>query len=125
MFVFLTENVKSPSAPKDESKTKTKKRGCVSRCFQVAGLIILLPILLYTGVTLLTEINPSFGLYIGQKTADLQYPLQRIVRLISLPLHDVLELSKLSAWECMVDNPLYVPGKMMLYWFYCYSLFIK
>lgn len=63
-------------------------------------------------------IKPSFGLYIGQMTADLQYPLQRVVRLISLPLHNFMDLSAFSAWECMVDNPLYVPGRMMLNWFY-------
>lgn len=85
----------------------------------MAGFIILLPILLYTAVSVMSMINPSFGLYIGQKTADFQYPLQRAVRLISLPLHRYIDLSKLSGWECMVDNPLYVPGRMLLNcWFF-------
>lgn len=88
----------------------------------MAGFIILLPILLYTAVSVMSMINPSFGLYIGQKTADFQYPLQRAVRLISLPLHRYIDLSKLSGWECMVDNPLYVPGRMLLNCCFCFTL---
>lgn len=63
---------------------------------------------------MLSMINPAVGLYVGQKTADLQYPLQRAVRLISLPLHRYIDLSKWSDWECMVNNPLYVPGMMLM-----------
>lgn len=109
---------KSPSASEVPSKTKSKKCSFISCCLKVAGFIILLPILLYTAVSVLSMINPSIGLYIGQKTADLQYPLQRAVRLISLPLHRYVDLSKWSAWECMVENPLYVPGRMLLNCFF-------
>ena len=66
--------------------------------------------MLYAGLTVLSAASPTFMLYIGQATADLQYPLQRVVRFMALPLHRFFDLSKLSAWECMVDNPLYVPG---------------
>lgn len=104
------------------SKTKSKKCSFISRCLKVAGFIILLPILLYTAVSVMSMINPSFGLYIGQKMADFQYPLQRAVRLISLPLHRYIDLSKLSGWECMVDNPLYVPGRMLLNCCFCFTL---
>lgn len=112
---------KSPSASEVPSKTKSKKCSFISYCLKVAGFIILLPILLYTAVSVLSMINPSIGLYIGQKTADLQYPLQRAVRLISLPLHRYVDLSKWSAWECMVENPLYVPGRMLLNCFFFFS----
>lgn len=105
---------RSSSASEVPSKTKSKKCSFIIRCLKVAGFIILLPILLFTTVSVLSMINPSVGLYIGQKTADLQYPLQRAVRLISLPLHHYIDLSKWSDWECMVDNPLYVPGRMLL-----------
>jgi len=96
---------------KGESKTKAKKRSYLSCCLQVTAFIILLPIMLYAGLTVLSEASPTFMLYIGQATADLQYPLQRVVRFMALPLHRFFDLSKLSAWECMVDNPLYVPEK--------------
>ena len=105
---------KSSSASEVPSKTKRKKCSFISRCLKVTGFIILFPIVLFTTVSVLSMINPSFGLYMGQKTADLQYPLQRVVRLISLPLHRYIDLSKWSNWECMVDNPLYVPGRMLL-----------
>ena len=98
---------------KDGSKTKAKKRSWFSYCLQVAGVVvILLPILLYTAVTLISLSDTSFALKVGQMTADWQYPLQRTVRFISLPLHRIMDLTKLSAWECMVENPLYVPGTM-------------
>ena len=80
----------------------------------MAGFIILLPILLYMVVSLLSIASPKFTLYIGQATADLQYPLQRMVRLISLPFHRFYDFSQLSAWECMVDNPLFVPGAVCI-----------
>ena len=105
---------KSPTVSEAESKTKSKKCSFMGRCLKAAGLIILLPILFYTAVSMLSMINPSIGLYVGQKTADLQYPLQRAVRLISLPLHRYIDLSKWSDWECMVNNPLYAPGRMLM-----------
>ena len=114
MYYSCSFAEKSPPASEVASKTKSKKCSFLSRCLKVAGFIILLPILLYTAVSMLSMINPAFGLYIGQKTADLQYPLQRAVRFISLPLHRYIDLSKWSDWECMVENPLYVPGRMLL-----------
>ena len=120
---------KSSSASEAPSKTKSKKCSLISRCLKVAGFIFLLPILLYTTVSVLSMINPSIGLYMGQKTADLQYPLQRVVRLISLPLHRYIDFSKWSALDCMVDNPLYVPGRMLLNCFllllFCFDSSIK
>lgn len=98
-------------ASKDGSKSKTKKLSYLSCCLQVTGFMILLPILLYTGFTAISTASPSFSLYVGQATADLSYPLQRVVRLVSLPLHRFFDMSKANAWECMVDNPLYVPGR--------------
>lgn len=101
----------SQSPPKDDSKTKTKNRSYLCCCLQVAGFILLLPVVLYMALSLLSSANPSIGLYIGQATADLQYPLQRVIRFMSLPFHRIYDLSKLSAWECMVNNPLYTPDK--------------
>lgn len=102
---------RSPSGPKNRSKTKAKKHICFSVCLKLTAFVMLLPILLYTIVTVITVTNASFALYIGQLTADYQYPLQRFVRLMALPLHQFYDFTKLSAWDCMVDNPLYVPEK--------------
>ena len=110
LFVFNFAERPSQSPPKDDSKTKTKNRSYLCCCLQVAGFILLLPVVLYMTVSLLSSANPSIGLYIGQATADLQYPLQRVVRFMSLPVHRIYDLSKLSSWECMVNNPLYTPG---------------
>ena len=114
---------KSSSASEVPSKTKSKKCSFISRCLKVTGFIILLPIVLLSTVSVLSMINPSFELYIGQKTADLQYPLQRVIRLISLPLHHYIDLSKWSNLECIVDNPLYVPGRMLLNIVFCCCFF--
>lgn len=72
--------------------------------------VMLLPIFLYTALTVISVTNSSFALYIGQLTADYQYPLQRMIRFVVLPLHQFYDFTKLGAWDCMVDNPLYVPG---------------
>lgn len=109
LFVFnFAERPQSP--PKDDSKTKTKNRSYLCCCLQVAGFILLLPVVLYMTLSLLSSANPTIGLYIGQATADLQYPLQRVIRFMSLPFHHIYDLSKFSSWECMVNNPLYTPG---------------
>ena len=73
----------------------------------------MLPFFLVTVLTALSATNTSFALYIGQMTADYQYPLQRVVRMLALPLHQFIDFSDWNAWQCMVDNPLYVPGRML------------
>ena len=71
----------------------------------------MLPILLYAVLAALSAASPTFALYIGQATADLQYPMQRLVRFMSLPMHHFFDMSKFSAWECVIDNPMFIPGK--------------
>lgn len=96
---------------KDENKSKQKPCSRFTYCLKVTAWIVLLPIVLYTIVAALSAASPKTGLYIGHLTADLQYPVQRMVRFMSLPLHRHFDMSKLSEWECMIDNPLFVPEK--------------
>lgn len=95
---------------KNGGKTRAKKHSCFSVCLKVTVFVMLLPIFLYTALTVISVTNSSFALYIGQLTADYQYPLQRMIRFVVLPLHQFYDFTKLGAWDCMVDNPLYVPG---------------
>lgn len=102
---------RSSSDSKNGGKTRAKKRSCFSVCLKVTVFVMLLPIFLYTALTVISVTNSSFALYIGQLTADYQYPLQRMIRFVVLPLHQFYDFTKLGAWDCMVDNPLYVPEK--------------
>lgn len=101
---------KTPPSSKDENKATVKKRNYISCCLQVTAFIIVLPLVLYAILTALGAASPSIALQFGQATADFQYPIQRVIRFMSLPMHRFFDLSKLSAWDCLIDNPLFIPG---------------
>lgn len=93
---------------KDKNKTKHKPYGHFSFCLKLTAWIIFLPFVLYVAVAVVSSAHPKFALYIGQATADFQYPFQRFVRFMSLPLHRFFDMSKYGSWECIIDNPLFV-----------------
>ena len=106
---------------KDKNKTKHKPYGHFSFCLKLTAWIIFLPFVLYVAVAVVSSAHPKFALYIGQATADFQYPFQRFVRFMSLPLHRFFDMSKYGAWECIIDNPLFVQGKWPVNWSYLWS----
>ncbi|XP_048587571.1 uncharacterized protein LOC116619805 [Nematostella vectensis] len=98
------------SAATEEKPPKAKKRGlCLNICIAVFLILVLLVSTFFV-VSVAASHNKEFGLALGQRFLEWQYPMVRIARFAALPLHKVFDLSEAYKWECIVNNPEYVPA---------------
>jgi hypothetical protein len=74
-------------------------------------IITSLVVVVFGGIYVAADQNKQFGLLVGRTFADWQYPVVRLVRLTTLPLHGYFNLSTMYKWECILQNPTYVPSK--------------
>lgn len=70
--------------------------------------------LLLGGVIVASEHNKQFALLVGRTFADMTYPIVRLVRLTTLPIHRWFDVSDMYSWECILQNPSFVPSKYNL-----------
>lgn len=88
---------------------KRAKCGCFKSCLM---LCLFITIGIFSagifGACLYTNFSP-FELYVNSVVSDLQYPVMRRWRLLSLPLHSYFDLHYLAVKECLINNPWYIP----------------
>ena len=79
-------------------------------CLRKLAYFTLCGVFLLIGVGMACNYNQQCSLYASQTMADISYPLIRIIRFVALPIHKFHDMSFMNKWDCIIDNPLYVPG---------------
>ncbi|KAK3729214.1 hypothetical protein QZH41_012252 [Actinostola sp. cb2023] len=91
---------------------RTKHQGfSFCKCiFIVTATMFCLSFLIIGGVIVASEQNMQFRLFVGRTLADCHYPIVRLVRFITLPLHRRFDISYMHSWDCIIENPTFETG---------------
>ena len=71
-----------------------------------------------------TQNNPYLSRTVKNAMHDrnMAYSIARAMRFISMPFHKFIDMKRAQKWECLVRNPFYKAGAVVLFVSYHYHI---
>ncbi|KAK3580885.1 hypothetical protein CHS0354_008170 [Potamilus streckersoni] len=102
----------SPVSPKNQTKSGKnygRKAWIYIRLLLKAALCSICTIIvLLSGILILTSMHKPTERFVGKTLEPYGYMIFRFIRLATLPLHQILKITKLYDAECVINNPFFV-----------------